>query len=292
MSNLGQTSSATTRGGTLSDLAQQFTTGANPGGYTLTGVELKLSSTTGAGPPTVTLHSGSAHGTKVADFDGPVAVSVGATVETFTPTTAVTLSASTDDWVVIEGGSSDMAWSTTTPRTPRTPRSAGGWTVADVMQSRTASSTGSFADHSTGNAGLLRIYGRITPPPNAAATGAPTIGVPNVLRVPAVLTADISGIADSNGVTNIARRAAYTWQRFAADGTTLEADDIGTGQTDRLTAAAAAAADAGKRIKLSFSFTDDARYAEGALTSAATDAVTAAAACVEPTLTGGATFIE
>ena len=140
---------------------------------------------------------------------------------------------------------------------------------------------------------MLRIYGRITPPPNAAATGAPTIGVPNVLRVPAVLTADISGIADSNGVTNIAHRAAYTWQRFAADGTTLEADDIGTGQTYRLTDADADAdADAGKRIKLSFSFTDDARYAEGALTSAATDAVTAAAACVEPTLTGGATFIE
>ena len=291
MSNLGQTSSATTRGGTLSDLAQQFTTGANPGGYTLTGVELKLSSTTGAGPPTVTPHSGSAHGTKVADFDGPVAVSVGATVETFTPTTAVTLSASTDDWVVIEGGSSDMAWSTTTSDAEDAgdAGSSGGWTVADVMQSRTASSTGSFADHSTGRAGLLRIYGRITPPPNAAATGAPTIGVPNVLRVPAVLTADISGIADSNGVTNIARRAAYTWQRFAADGTTLEADDSGTGQTDRLTAADA---DAGKRIKLSFSFTDDARYAEGALTSAATDAVTAAAACVEPTLTGGATFIE
>ena len=290
MSNFGQTSSATTRGGTLSDLAQQFTTGANPGGYTLTGVELKLSSTTGAGPPTVTLHSGSAHGTKVADFDGPAAVPVGATVETFTPTTAVTLSASTDYWVVIEGGSSDMAWSTTTSDAEDA-GSAGGWTVADVFQSRTASSTGSFADHSTGNAGVLRIYGRITPPPNAAATGAPTIGVPNVLRVPAVLTADISGIADSNGVTNIAHRAAYTWQRFAADGTTLEADDIGTGQTYRLTDADADA-DAGKRIKLSFSFTDDARYAEGALTSAATDAVTAAAACVEPTLTGGATFIE
>ena len=291
MSNFGQTSSATTRGGTLSDLAQQFTTGANPGGYTLTGVELKLSSTTGAGPPTVTLHSGSAHGTKAADFTGPAAVSVGASVETFTPTTAVTLSASTDYWVVIEGGAADMAWSTTTPdaEDAEDAGSAGGWTVADVFQSRTASSTGSFADHSTGNAGLLRIYGRITPPPNAAATGAPTIGVPNVLRVPAVLTADISGIADSNGVTNIARRAAYTWQRFAADGTTLEADDIGTGQTYRLTDADA---DAGKRIKLSFSFTDDARYAEGALTSAATDAVTAAAACVEPTLTGGATFIE
>ena len=156
-------------------------------------------------------------------------MSVGATVETFTPTTAVTLSASTDYWVVIEGGSSDMAWSTTTPDAEDA-GSAGGWTVADVFQSRTASSTGSFADHSTGNAGLLRIYGRITPPPNAAATGVPAT-VPNVLRVPAVLTADISGIADSNGVTNIARRAAYTWQRFAADGTTLEADDIGTGQT-------------------------------------------------------------
>ena len=286
VSNLGQTTSSGTgfRAGSISDLAQQFTTGANPGGYTLTGVEPKFTVTTDSvAPPTVTLHSGSATGTKVADFTGPVAVSVGFTVETFTPTTAVTLSASTDYWVVLEGGSDDIRWPTTASGAEDAV-SAGGWTIAGAIQTRSPSSTGSFTDDSLG-AGVLRIYGRITPPANAAATGAPFITAPNVFRVPAVLTADISGIADANGIVRITDRARYEWQRFAADGTTLEAANIGTGLIYRLTDA-----DAGKKIRVLFSFTDDAGYAE-ALTSAATDAVTAEAACAFPPIVGGMKII-
>ena len=293
VSNLGQTSSATTRGGTLSDLAQQFTTGANPGGYTLTGVELKLSSTTGAGPPTVTLHSGSAHGTKAADFTGPAAVSVGASVETFTPTTAVTLSASTDDWVVIEGGSSDMAWSTTTPRTPGPP---------GVGPSPTSSRAGPRPPPGVSRTirpgTLLRIYGRITPPPNAAATGAPTIGVPKVRLAPH-LRQDARASGPDGGHQRHRRQQRRhehrTPRRVHVATVRRRRDDAGGGRhrhRANLQARRRRRRRPGKRIKLSFSFTDDARYAEGALTSAATDAVTAAAACVEPTLTGGATFIE
>ena len=119
------------------------------------------------------------------------------------------------------------------------------------------------------------------------AEGAPAITVPNVYRVPAVLSVDLSGITDEDGVTGIAGNATYKWQRFAADGTTLEMDAIGTGATYTL-----AAADAGRKIKVQVSFTDDGGNAEGPLTSAAvpagTDTVTAAATCNAPTYTGGA----
>ena len=113
----------------------------------------------------------------------------------------------------------------------------------------------------------------------------PVITAPNVFRVPAVLTADSSGIADGNGITNIADSATYTWQRFAADGTTLEAASIGTGDTYKLTDA-----DAGKTLKVVVSFQDDDNYGE-ALTSAATAAITAAAECAAPTYVGGAAEI-
>ena len=115
--------------------------------------------------------------------------------------------------------------------------------------------------------------------PNTPAAGAPTITARNVFRVPAVLTADISGITDANGVTNIATSVTYNWQRFAADGTTLEADGIGTDSTYTLTGA-----DAGKKVKVQVSFTDDAANSEGPLTSAAVT-VGAEVACAAPELT-------
>ena len=120
------------------------------------------------------------------------------------------------------------------------------------------------------------------------ATGAPIVAAPNVFRVPAVLSVDFSGIEDHDGVTTIADSATYEWKRFAANGTTFEAN-LGTGSTYKLTGS-----DAGKKIKVEVSFTDDGGSNEGPLTSAAypsSGAVTAAAACDAPTLTGGATFI-
>ena len=123
--------------------------------------------------------------------------------------------------------------------------------------------------------------------PNAAAAGSPAVTVPNVYRVPAALGVDLSGITDANGATEIADSVTYNWQRFAADGLALEQDAIGTGETYTLTAA-----DAGKKIKVQVSFTDDAGYAEGPLTSAAVpsgaDTVSAAATCNAPDYVGGA----
>ena len=101
-------------------------------------------------------------------------------------------------------------------------------------------------------------------PPNSAASGAPTIN--GTAQVGEILTASTSDIADADGLAN----ATFTYQWLADD-----ADISGaTGSSYTLVAA-----DEGKVIKVTVSFTDDAGNGE-TLTSAATTAVT---------LTGGST---
>ena len=138
------------------------------------------------------------------------------------------------------------------------------------------------------DAGDGKIYSYNMPviAPNTPAAGAPAVTAPNVFRVPAVLGVDLSGITDADGTTGIASNATYKWQRFAANGTTLDTDSIGTDATYTLTDA-----DAGKTLKVVVSYTDDGGNSEGPLTSAATRAITAAASCAAPTYVGGATQI-
>ena len=94
-------------------------------------------------------------------------------------------------------------------------------------------------------------------PPNSAASGAPTIN--GTAQLGEILTASTSSIADADGVAN----ATFTYQWLADD-----ADISGaTGSSYTLVAA-----DEGKVIKVTVSFTDDAGNAE-TLTSAATTAV-------------------
>ena len=101
-------------------------------------------------------------------------------------------------------------------------------------------------------------------PPNSAASGAPTIN--GTAQVGEILTASTSDIADADGLAN----ATFTYQWLADDADISDA----TGSSYTLVAA-----DEGKVIKVTVSFTDDAGNAE-TLTSAATTAVT---------LTGGST---
>ena len=102
---------------------------------------------------------------------------------------------------------------------------------------------------------------QVSPPPNQAATGLPTIaGTP---RVGETLSADTSGIGDANGLGSV--QYAYQWIR--SDGNSDTNIPGATGQTHTLTGD-----DQGKTIKVSVSFTDDHGYAES-LTSAATAAV-------------------
>ena len=130
VSNIGQDLDFYGGLGSTADRVQRFTTGTNPGGYTLTGIDLSLrSEDTGTIPPTVTLHRGSATGTRVADLSGPAALTAGTTdTYRFTPTGTVRLSGSTNYWVVAKGGSNDIDWTQTTSNAEdATP--ADGWTI-------------------------------------------------------------------------------------------------------------------------------------------------------------------
>ena len=102
-----------------------------------------------------------------------------------------------------------------------------------------------------------------TVPPNTPATGLPTIS--GKAQVEETLTADTSGIADADGLTNV----SYSYQWIRSDNGT---DANIAGQTD--STYTLVAADRGKAIKVKVSFTDDADHEE-TLTSAATGVVAA-----------------
>ena len=278
VSNVGQETDDTPG---IVDKAQPFRTGANPAGYTVTSIGIQTAggvNTSSAQFPAVTLRSGSATGTLVGTPAKPSS-SPNSGLLTYTFQTPVPLDASTTYWVVTGPETSTLTWYVAASDATDA-ATASGWTIPGKGQHKPGTS---FVDF-TGNAYLeFRVRGVVA---NSPAAGAPSITAPNVFRVPAVLTADISSITDGNGVTNIVNTATYRWQRFAANGTTLEAANIGTGDTYTLTDA-----DASKKLRVVVSFIDDDGYTEGPLTSAATAAITAAAECAAPSLTGGAAFI-
>lgn len=94
----------------IEQAAQSFTTGSNTSGYTLTSIVLNCSCQ-GYTSGTVTLHSGSRTGSKVADFTGSVAMDD----LVLTPTQTVTLSANTT-YVIVTGDNFDAGttWFTST----------------------------------------------------------------------------------------------------------------------------------------------------------------------------------
>ncbi len=94
-------------------------------------------------------------------------------------------------------------------------------------------------------------------PVNDPATGRPTIlGRPHIRET---LTALTGGITDPDGMPG---RLTYKWKRFAADGTTFEAN-IGTNsRTYTLTDS-----ELGKKVRVEVSFTDNTLSSEGPLVS-------------------------
>ena len=111
----------------------------------------------------------------------------------------------------------------------------------------------------------------VAPPPNTPATGEPTIGgTPQVRRT---LTVDTSAIEDADGMEN----AVFRYQWFATKSSTTREIAGETSSTYKLIPA-----DEGHTFHVEVSFTDDRGYSE-TLTSAATEAVIAAAPNSEPT---------
>ena len=115
----------------------------------------------------------------------------------------------------------------------------------------------------SGRSGHFRADTPSAPAQNSPATGAPDIG--GTARVGETLSADVSGIADSDGLSG----ATFSYQWVANDGNT---DTEIAGATD--STYTLAASDEGKTIKVRVTFTDDAGYGE-TLSSAATAAVAA-----------------
>ena len=119
----------------------------------------------------------------------------------------------------------------------------------------------------TGDGRMLSIgVGTVIPgpPPNSTATGAPAIG--GAAEVGQVLSADVAGIDDDNGLDN----AAFSYQWLRSDGGDYTDIEDATGSTYTLVAD-----DQGKTIKVKVSFTDDEGNAES-LTSDPTGEVEAA----------------
>ena len=96
-------------------------------------------------------------------------------------------------------------------------------------------------------------------PVNDPATGAPTIS--GTAHVGETLTASIDGIEDLDGVPSSLN---YQWKRYAANGTTLEANIGADASTYTLTES-----EEGKKVKVEVSFTDNGGTSEGPLVSAA-----------------------
>ena len=112
--------------------------------------------------------------------------------------------------------------------------------------------------------GKIYSYAKlVTPVVNSPAIGKP--GITGAVRVGGVLTVDVSGIADSDGVPSL---FSYQWVRV--DGS--DEDDISgaTGSTYQLVSA-----DVGKKLKVEVSFIDGSGFSEGPLASDATALVPA-----------------
>ena len=141
------------------DAAQEFTTGSNETGYTLSSIDLDLTVASTSNFPVVKLFSGSANRTEVATLTAPTNASTGKTTYTFTVPTAITLEGDTSYWVMAETGGG--TWHTVGFAEDATP--APDWSIADRDEFRVFSSTGPFT---TGTlvALMIRVNGTVNNP--------------------------------------------------------------------------------------------------------------------------------
>ena len=141
------------------DAAQEFTTGSNETGYTLSSIDLELTVASTSNFPAVKLFSTSATGTEVATLTAPTNASTGKTTYTFTAPTAITLEGDTSYWVMAETGGG--TWHTVGFAEDATP--APGWSIADRDEFRVFSSTGPFSTD-TLVALMIRVNGTVNKP--------------------------------------------------------------------------------------------------------------------------------
>ena len=150
------------------------------------------------------------------------------------------------------------------------------YTLTDADVGKTMKVRVSFTDDGGhGEALTSAATDEVAARPNSPATGSPAIG--GTPQVGETLTADTSGIADEDGLTN----AVFTYQWLADDVETVGATSVSYTLVD---------ADEGKAITVKVSFADDASNEE-TLTSEATAVVAARSnspATGQPTISGTA----
>ena len=150
------------------------------------------------------------------------------------------------------------------------------YTLVETNEGKTIKVRVSFTDDGGNDEELTSVAtAAVAARPNNPATGSPTIS--GTAQVSQTLTANTTGISDTDGLTNV----SYSYQWLADDAEI----DSATGSSYTLVSA-----DAGKTIKVKVSFTDDVGNEES-LSSAATAAVAAhpnTLATGSPTISGTA----
>ena len=169
VSNLSQ--GADTGVVTIFPVAQQFTTGSNSLGYTLTGVDIdsedpqgdafsaSLCETGSDGYPTTTCTTLTAPGSFAAGVLG------------FTASPAIDLAADTKYAVVMDGSSRSITYDATSSNGEDGGKAA-GWSIANALFSKSA---GTWVTSGAGQEIRIRIKGTIKVPPNTRPTASPVI---------------------------------------------------------------------------------------------------------------------
>ena len=278
-SNLTQNNVGTIN--TISWHAQRFTTGSNSGGYLLSSISVAMADTLYGDVSVCTADNNGFPTDTCTVLSRPSPRSMG-TVE-FTAPSNTTLQADITYSVIVGYWPNAAVSFTTSDSEDENPTP--GWSISNDYEFRRR------------NQGALigqpeffwqrTIMGRSL---RIAINGKTTSGEPIVVgqpRVPAVLTAETSNIMDLDGLTRVA--FTYQWIRVDADGRS-NPNNIGTdSNTVTLTNA-----EAGSRIKVRVSFSDDNGNAQSITSDALpTDRNTIhpVATCNPPTLVGGATQI-
>ena len=164
VSNLGQSANSYYVLGYATDAAQGFTTGSRAGGYLLSGIDVRLRTIAGdRRAPSVTVHSASPTGPRIATLAGPASVDDG--VERFTAPGEVRLAPDTTYFVRFEGSTLAVAVRTTTSDREDASGST-GWRIGESGHWRLANETGSFLDDPWSV--LIRVNGTEKSAPEAA----------------------------------------------------------------------------------------------------------------------------
>ena len=244
-------------------VAQSFATGSHEQGYTVTEVQIALE-----GDPSLQSRvrireddgGEPATGTQLANFSNPATLTT-ESLNTFTAPEGLRLDPDTTYWITMgeEVAVNERVPTGRTTNIGQTGKT--GWSMGDEALERT---NGSLPWSASDQIPVMSING--FPRINSPATGAPVIEGKPVWGL--TLEAHTRTIRDADGRSKAAAGDAgyaytFQWERVDADGASNPEEIAGaTGKTYTVTNA-----DIGRALRVKVSFTDDADFDEGPLTS-------------------------